>query len=306
MNNQNLFLNAVIKLIPRAFNPTHWLSDVLGINHSSAYKKIKGLTSLNWTDIELICKALPEAMHLLPQNLGLANGFGGQITSFDGMQGLEAYLNKTAGMLYEAGRGDHQLRYVGRDLSLFFFLSKPELLGFKVALWSNRLFTHGVEPVPRAVNIKAQQLFETYLNTNSKELWYEQGAVNFAAQLRVAVLIGSLEATMAADILTLARSVLCDFSLYALEGNKLAGQFELYQVPFCTLPNSALLAVGHHSVLVSGIADVRYFSTVAPEPIAIFNKGFVGLERFAMPLADARNNKQFFEHYKLVLGKPAP
>jgi hypothetical protein len=302
MSTQSQFLNAIIKLIPKEFHPTHWLSDTLGINHSSAFKKLKGITSLSWTDIDLICRALPEATHLLPESLGSGMGFGGQLNSFESQQDLVPYFNQTTRLLQTARRAQHELRYVGRDLTFFFFLSRPELLSFKIAIWSHRLFTHGVEPLSLEVLRKSQQLFEVYKHINSKELWFEQGMVNFTAQLRIAVLGGFVEERLAHEICQVAHLALCDFALYALDGTKEGGsKFELFQIPFCTLPNSALLEIGNQRVLLSSIADARYFSTVAQVPIAAFNKGYQSLERFATSLKEPGANHLFFEQHKNML-----
>lgn len=306
MEGQTKFLNELKSFIPNTYNATQWLGQVLGINYSSAFKKMKGGTALSWQDISLICNAVPEAAHLLPQSFSKQPAFGGQLLLFDNQKGFIPYLDNLIQLFKAPPKHEEsgQLRLICKDLPMFFYLTSPELLAFKMAIWTNRLFTHGVELVDDQIIEKSKRLLDLYRAFGSVEIWDAQLAATFAAQLQVSVAGGFVPPTQVARLRALATQVLSDFALYALDGKKEKGAFQLLQVPFCGLPNSGLWQTNTHTVHLTAWSEMQLVATTALKPIETFTREWEGLRRFSESLAAPRFNRLFFDGLKQQIQAP--
>ncbi len=303
MDGQLKFLHELKAYIPKSYNATQWLGQVLGINYSSAFKKIKGDTALSWQDISLICHAIPTAAHLLPQNFSDQPAFGGQLLLFDNQRGFIPYLDNLIKLFTtnpKDGKGGN-LRLICRDLPMFFYLSNPELLAFKMAIWTNRLFTHGVEAVDDQIIEKSQKLMDLYRHFSSVEIWDTQIAANFSAQLQVSAAGGFVPLTKVDRLRKIAMQILSDYALNALEGKKESGGFELFQAPFCGLPNSGLWETPHQVVSLTACSEMQLVATTAIKPIETFNREWGGLRRFSASLVEPRLNRLFFDGLKQLV-----
>jgi hypothetical protein len=160
-----------------------------------------------------------------------------------------------------------------------------------------------LEDVSDSLLQNAQALYESYLNLNTEELWFERAEINLLAQIHVATQHGCISETEKKTILQAFQKTFKDFSLFALQGFKEKGRLQLKSIPFCTIPNSGMLANNGKQTLLSTTADARYFSTNDQQMIALFENGYETLNRFSNSLSQPATNRTFFFNWNNILAR---
>lgn len=299
---QRDFFQKIQVFLPEKISFASWLQEVLGLSAANSYKKINGDVALTHIEIAIICEKIPEAAFYLPQLLNLPNTFVGRLNGFSNSASVGAFLRATNHNLSRLKKIAHNLNYMARDISFFWFLGKPKLFAFKMALWTNTLNVEGLNAKEaRAFFPLARDLYKTYLDLNSVEVWYQHGMINLMEQLRAAM---ENEKILPADVATIKEELLhlCeDFSRYALCSQKNEGSLIMMSTPFSTMQNGGLFHSAHHKYLMAATVDARHFTSQNENLIAYFEQAFEGQTHFAQNLGLKNYNIKFFSAMKEVL-----
>jgi hypothetical protein len=279
-----------------------WLQDVLGTSVANAYKKINGEVALTHNEIAAICEQIPEAAYYLPDLLNLPNMFLGRLNGFMDGASIGAFLSATNHNLSRLQKATHQLNYMARDISFFWFLAKPKLFAFKMALWTNNLHKEGINFKEAAAYYpRAQALYKTYLGLSSLEIWYQHAMINLVEQMRAAFVAGNIRHDDFSDIQNELLQLCADFAGFATHRKKKEGTFKMLSTPFSTMHNGGLFLSQQHKYLMAATVDARHFTTQNENLIAYFEQAFEGQMGFARDLSLEERNLEFFNALKTVL-----
>jgi hypothetical protein len=191
---------------------------------------------------------------------------------------------------------------MARDISFFWFLAKPKLFAFKMALWTNNLNSKFLNNRENAAFFPfARSLYDTYLDLNSIELWYQHGMINLMEQLRAAMEHEKILPTDAEAIKEELLDLCDDFSRFAIETQKNEGTFKMLSVPFSTMQNGGLFLSAQHKYLMAATVVARHFTSQNENLIAYFEQAFETQMNFAQNLSLKDCNDKFFDAMRKAL-----
>lgn len=299
---QKDYFSKLFRYLPKNQKPSYWLMDILEISESSAYKKISGERLLTTDEISKLCNALPEALYSLPNLLGLDDAFAANFNTFTSRFDVGGFLQKTNNNLKRLAALPHCLNYVGRDMSFFLFMARPRLFTFKIALWTGQLYREGLKGINSELYALAKELFSTYLDLNSKELWFPLGMQNLRKQLDTSLRQKLINEEHYHLILQELVDVLNEFREYTIQGSKEKGNFDLLELPFCTMQNGGLFKAGEGRYLMSAAVDARHYVTQDKRLIAAFDESFQILAGYGISLKSVPHANSFFDEATCVFG----
>jgi hypothetical protein len=279
---QRIFFAELRKLMPAHYNMANWMMRILNITNSTAHKKIRGEVALGFDELGLICQDLPEAAYLIPDLLHLTDSFVALRPGINQEFDLDLFLDRLLDFLRKLQKKPNAHIYlICRDLSLFLILSRPELLTFKAALWSNAFSSGTMPQLASATLKKADLILDLYRQIPSTELWFAHSVNHFYAQLTCAESSGFIPDYQKDKIL---RGL--NTALYQFRG-MLMGLKDINTIEFCLAPSCGLFFSDDVSYVVSSAADGRYFFSKDSGLIVQFWQTMHLMKRFSTPLNDA-------------------
>ena len=296
--NQVEFLKMLSAHLKPGYGLSDWLSDSLEIDRSTASKKMRNESKLSIHELAIICAAIPESFALLPTYMGLPQHFVAMFNGFKNERELQINMKRTLGLFNKISLGQNELKYVGRDLSYFFFLSKPALFEFKVSVWTNSILTDGVTSLSQETEDLAQDLLQAYKQVNSIELWYDLGIYNLKRQMDYTLKVGKLSETEYKKIQSEILESLDEFEHTADMGNKGEGmgKFDLYGSSYCTMSSGGLVSTPEMEMLLTATLGVQLMSTTYPAMVQSFKEHWMGNLKTAklLSMANSAERVAFF------------
>jgi hypothetical protein len=303
--NQVDFLKMLSAHLKPGYGLSDWLSDSLGIDRSTASKKMRNESKLSIHELAIICAAIPEAFALLPTYMGLPHHFVALFNGFKNEQELQINMKRTLGLFDKISQGQNELKYVGRDLSYFFFLSRPALFEFKISVWTNSILTDGIVPLSDSTQEIAQELMQAYRQVNSVELWNDSGIYNLKRQMDYTLMVGKLSENDYKKIQADIMEALNEFEQMADMGNKGAamGKFDLYGSSYCTMSNGGLVTTPDLEMLLTASVGVQLISTTFPEMVQSFKEHWIGNMKTAklLSMANTAERVAFFDFLRKAM-----
>ncbi|MDX5326872.1 MAG: hypothetical protein LPK80_11505 [Bacteroidota bacterium] len=296
--NQSKFFTELSKLLPPGEKLPQWISENLCVDLSNAYRRIRSEVKLNVEELHMILKRIPEATPLVLRFLPQANYNVIQFNSFTSIDGVREYLLRLHKMMNTVSLNDHQMTYVARDLPLFIFFAAPGLFAYKVSLWSNQLMREGVLDIPDRLIFLAREVYNDYLQLNTKELWYAQCAENLARQLQYALDLGKICPQRYSDLCDELDSVLYRIEQWSSSGEKdHGGVHKLYGTSYCTMNNGGLLDAMNESWLLHATVSAHHAITNDPQQVNLFKFHWKAHQESATKFSKGgqRQRHQFFE-----------
>lgn len=287
--NQVDFLKMLSAHLKPGYGLSDWLSDSLGIDRSTASKKLRNESKLSINELAMICTAIPEAFALLPTYMGLPYHFVAQFNGFKNEQELQVNMKRTIALFNKISQGQNELKYVGRDLSYFFFLSQPALFEFKISVWTNSILSDGIIRLSESTQEIARDLMQAYRQVNSIELWNDSGIYNLKRQMDYTLMVGKLSETDYKKIQSDIMDALNEFELMADKGNKspAMGKFDLYGSSYCTMSNGGLVTTPDLEMLLTASVGVQLINTTYPSIVQSFKEHWIGNMKTAKGLSMA-------------------
>jgi hypothetical protein len=157
------------------------LAEHLQIGKSVFYNRLNGNGEFLFTEVESLCDLAGISMDDLRGNSSTQKIFN--VKKFPVLstpaETFETYINALYTDLQLVKQaGLQQIYYAAKDLPLFCFFSSPILTAFKLYFWNNTIF-HTTDRhqkfnptwLPANIIAKATELYNTYLQCNTLEIW---------------------------------------------------------------------------------------------------------------------------------------
>lgn len=148
-----------------------WLQRVLDLEYSTARRKYKGDIKISLAQFDKIVKGAPYVLTVALDSVLSQNTFLTTYSSFRDKREVIAYL-KVIIKRFEKGLAHKAcLRYVARDLPLFFFLADRRLAEFKISIWSHQLGDKGLMKMDIETYSLCKEVHRLYMHLESIEVW---------------------------------------------------------------------------------------------------------------------------------------
>ena len=251
-----------------------WFEYTFDIDASTARRKLIGESKLTLEQLALMVKEKPSLLEvLLPQPLR-SNTFFGAYNHIHNFNDVESYLRAIINR-FDLADSSAALKYVARDLPLFFFLSNRDLASYKFSLWTGELQKGKVHRLSNQSYALCQEAYQLYCALPTIEIWNRQIMASQKRQLNWHLQMAYIDAVQRSDLLTVFRDQLMEYKDWAVQGAKNeAGSLELYFSEYITMNNGGLLQSSRFKVLMSAISNVNFVSYINPVLCEGFDKEF--------------------------------
>jgi transcriptional regulator with XRE-family HTH domain len=245
------------------------LAELLGINRSSVYKRMRGEVQMRMHEAERIAAHFKIPFHLLhdaPPQEGvpfLSTGF------LSSLADVRAYLTQTDKLIDARAEGPRTLYYSARDLPLFWYFASPNLFRFKLGVWLSGFagddkfyLAYASTPEVEELVQLAQKLFQRYLNLHTVELWTKRTIINMVNQIMVYFTSGKVRQQESLQLAYEVQHLLARIRKHVATGWKSDhGKYDLYHVDFLMMTNSALYKTKNQRTGFISYAGINYLST---------------------------------------------
>ncbi len=183
MNEDNVqikFLDQIKNFLPPSKALVDELSDILDISSDSAYRRIRGETSLSIQEVSVLCTHYKISFDLFTENTE-------NITfSFDEMHdspGFYKYLSVIREDMEQIAKaGNKSIIYAAIDIPIFHHFKYPELSAFKMFYWMKAVTNvealkdkkFSISHVSEELAEIGKRIYELYINIPSIEIWTEE------------------------------------------------------------------------------------------------------------------------------------
>lgn len=176
------FIAKISKALPPQLSLVDALSDVLNLSNDSAYRRIRGATSLTLEEIIKLCNHFGVSFDLRNDGNALGSVTFQYRTISDHENRMEDYLNDLHNHLKHISQfKDKLIIYAADDVPVFHHFKYDELTAFKIFYWrktlldeqmlSNVNFDFGM--INKKLISIARETYELYTSIPSYEIWTE-------------------------------------------------------------------------------------------------------------------------------------
>ena len=161
-----------------------WLGEVLGIDASNAYRRMRGEKELGFSELMILAQHIPSFSHLLPQVWATNPEAFGRIYDLSNWSQVQDYLRELVLALNFSRGAEEHFFYHAREIPAFLIYDQLEL--FRVILSEGQMATaKGKELIiPNPLVRDLSLLHRIYLATDSREIWYRHAFTNLIEKLR--------------------------------------------------------------------------------------------------------------------------
>lgn len=270
---QARFMQLLAEHIPD--NLPAWLAEELKINRSSAYRKSIGQTRLSAEELVLLIEKQPEMLTKIFSFYQLQGQHLTRTLCFKNQSEFQDYLRfikRTFRAILEEGQ-KLKLYYRAQTLPLFLFLSDQEVLKYKLAYWTDRLYTHGCEELEPLTWQLAQDVYGLYRRTPSDELWHVDAANLQERLIAYHKKEAYLDAPQAYDLQARLKAIGERVSLWEQRKEKQEGAtFRRRYTEVEALQNAGLLKHNGHELFMGAFDLSHFMATADPQVCARFRR----------------------------------
>ena len=284
---QSEFLNKIEDIIPANNSLVNELSDVLEISQDSAYRRIRGSTALTIDEVSTLCKHFKISFDVF-NDMDINNVTFSFLEMNYSIENFKIYLsNMLKDLKLIKNAKNSKITYACEDIPIFYNYKYPMLGAFKMFYWmeailnSNNLAPNKFKStsIPENLSELGQQIFDTYIDTPSVEIWTETTYLSVLKQIEFFWESGKFESNSdVIIILDQLTQLLSDIKLQAEIGRKLysdtaeSGQRAEYELYFSEIE------IGNNCVLVDlGSTQSVYLGHMSFNTIATMNKKYCEL-----------------------------
>lgn len=205
---QTQFIQKLKESIPANHSLVEEMADLLQISTDSAYRRIRGETSLSIDEVTRLC-----SHYRIPFDFTGADGDAGSSVTFtynhlsDDIRNFEEYLGKLSGHMKQIKAAEpKEIIWAAEDVPIFHHFRFPALTAFKLFYWSksilnvpefdNKKFGKGL--VPDKPMERVQEIYDLYNSIPSIEIWSEDTINSTLKQVEYYAGSGLFENTKAA------------------------------------------------------------------------------------------------------------
>lgn len=167
------------------------LSELLNCSKDSAYRRIRGTTELSLNDSIKIANHFGIALSTLSAQNDQSVIF--QKSSFiNSIENFKNYLLQSLGQLKRIQQYEnHRLIYQAKDLPIYYQFRFPKLAAFKIYVWLKSVYgldyfdgmSFNPQLIPADLLQLTKELWETYSQINSTEIWNDSTILSMVNQL---------------------------------------------------------------------------------------------------------------------------
>lgn len=252
-----------------------WLEKVLDCDYSSARRKYICETKLSIANLEGIARKAPHLLNrglqdLLPRNAMLVH-----YSSFRDRREINLYLRSIIKRFEQAYRQKAELKYVARDLPLFYFLSNRHLADFKFSLWAHQLPGRGMIHIGDETFALCLEVFRLYKAIDSIEVWNQHVLLNQFNMIRWYCSYQKIDVNFTNSLYRAMHLQLEEYKKWAKKGVKEGGgNLDLLFTDFMTMNNGGMLETGRSKVLMSAVSNVNFITFNGGLPCDNFTSDF--------------------------------
>ena len=192
---QNILMQRIKAALPANISLVDEMADLLGVSNDSAYRRIRGETTLSIEEIALICKHFKISFDAF-----IGNSSGISTVSFAYKQ-LSSHVNSfheyLEGMKRDISNvvkfpeNDRSVIYAAEDIPVFQHFAHPFLTAFKIFYWNRSILNSpGYEDKKfdtihvdeELINI-AKDIYDMYSQISSIEIWSDDTATSTLKQI---------------------------------------------------------------------------------------------------------------------------
>lgn len=252
-----------------------WLQTVLDCDYSSARRKFICQTKLGLEEMAVVLKAAPSIMgpsikYLLPDNAMLV-----QYSSFKNISEVNQYLKSIIDRFEQALLQKAELKYVARDLPLFFFLSDRRLAEFKISLWANHLRGQGLIKLNVDTYSLCMEVYRLYRELDSVEIWNRHVLLNQFSMIDWYCDYQAIDSGYTTELYQAMEQRILEYKRWSESGKKDdRGNLNLLFTDFITMNNGGMLESKNSAVLMTAISNVNFVSFYGGQPCDNFRAEF--------------------------------
>lgn len=189
--NQAQFLRKIEDIIPSNTSLVSELSDILNISQDSAYRRLRGDTLLNIEEVSALCKHY-QISYDLYDDADVDNVTFSFFNMEYDIASFEKYLKSMLKDLQLIkGSKNRRILYACEDIPIFYNYKYPNLGSFKIFYWMEAILNMNDHPgnyysqdvIPEELKKLGSEIFDAYLDINSKEIWTESTYVSVLKQI---------------------------------------------------------------------------------------------------------------------------
>ncbi len=256
---QQRFFEKIRQIVPPNYALADELADVLNISKDSVYRRLRGETALSLEEVLVICQ------HYRITFESLANP---DAVTFEFKQinpDLSSFHQYLLRLLVDLKRiksfDDGEILYAAEDIPVFHHFMHPTLTAFKMFYWMRSIMNvpelEGSRFKPDILSAEliatARDIYETYLQIPSVEIWTEETASSTLKQIEYYWESGLFEST------EIALAVCDDFVAELQQLQRLCERGSKNGVPFRFYLNDIM--IGNNCILIkAGRSKYTYLS----------------------------------------------
>lgn len=267
------FFQVISQILPPHMRLAKWVQEALEISTSTAYARIDGGRAMDLNELLTLCGAdervgMRTAEMFVKHNLKVV-----QLEQFRNEAEFARYLRRMHALFNKAlTQENFRLRYVARDLPIFFFFSDPLLLRMKFKQW-----TGGGGTILPLLSAEVQQaalaLFQQYLQMPTEELWHGDAFASQVRQVHIQIDRGLLNAADGALVLAHLQALEAKQAVWTQRQCKPeGGALLLTRVEELPMTNGALLEYGNIAQVLGSVLNAHYYKTENPGVISSFRQ----------------------------------
>ncbi|QNR22725.1 hypothetical protein [Croceimicrobium hydrocarbonivorans] len=275
MKFQSEVMDALRKGIGQDDTVIKWIQDILDVDYSTARRKMIGETKLSLEQFGQIIYNYPHILELAFKSILRPNTFITHYSSFRSRQELETYLKGIIKRFEAALKHNSVLKYVARDLPLFFFLADRRLAEFKISLWTNQLKGGGVQRLNIETYTLCWEVFRLYQHLSSVEIWNRNVLENQFQMIEWYCSLNSIDQYYRRDIYEIMEAKLLDYKDWSIKGQKSnGGKIDLLFTDFLTMNNGGMLESPNLRLLMTALSNANFVTFRDAGLCAHFNDEF--------------------------------
>lgn len=315
--NQQDFLQKIEDIIPPNTSLVNELCDILEISQDSAYRRIRGATQLNISEISALCKHYRISFDVF-DDMNLDNVTFSFYNVDYLMDSFEKYLqNMLRDLKIIQNSKAPFIKYACEDIPIFYNYKYPNLRAFKIYYWMEAILNKNLdtqpfflEIIPEQIQDLASNILDTYLNIPSLEIWTDTTYLSVIKQIEYFYEAGKFRSTDdVINVLDDLYQLISDIQLQANIGAKLSGSsvnmgnragFELYLSDVEIGNNCVLVDLGTTKSVYLGHLSFNTISTMNTQYIQLTSDWFNNLMRKSQPISKV-SEKIRFRYFKTAL-----
>ncbi len=238
-----------------------WLQEILDVDYSTARRKYTGDIKLSLEQFSKIINLAPNVLSVTLKEVLNPNTVVSTYCSFRDKRELSQYLKLIIQRFEEALINKASLKYVARDLPLFFFLADRNLAEFKISMWANQLGDKGLLKLDIDTYSLCREVHRLYRHLGSIEVWSRQVLNNQLDMIDWYCNLKRFGEKYRGGLYESLMTHMVDYKQWSKAGKKdKLGKLDLLFTDFMTMNNGGLIESKGKRVLMTALSSANFMT----------------------------------------------